>query len=80
MDHAKVVPHLARHLPRGFVARIYVSVALALDSALFCCGEDLPLGARERHAAPSRNLTTLMAVLAPRLFDEFGPLLRQVPP
>src|SRR6516164_1304367 len=43
----------------GFVARIYVSVALALGSALFCCREDLRLGARERHAAPSRNLTTL---------------------
>jgi len=31
-----------------------------LSSALFCCGEDLRLGARERHApALSRNLTTL---------------------
>jgi len=48
----KVVPHLAHHLPRGFVARKYVSVAFALGSALFCCGEDLSLGARERHARP----------------------------
>jgi len=48
---AEVVPHLARRLPRGFVARIYVSVALALGRALFCCGEDLRLGARERPIA-----------------------------
>jgi len=60
MDHAKVVPHLARHLPRGFVARIYVSIVFAPGSALFCCGEDLRLGARDCHAAPSRNLTTLL--------------------
>jgi hypothetical protein len=29
MDHAKVVPYLARHLPCGFVARIYVSIVFA---------------------------------------------------
>ena len=35
------------------------SLSHRLGSALFCCGEDPRLGARERHAAPSWNLTTL---------------------
>jgi hypothetical protein len=47
MDHARVVPHLAA-TSRAALSPGYTYGRARAGQPLFCCGEDLRLGARER--------------------------------